>query len=90
MAQADKGSSMKLIDIPNGTWESVCCDVEGHTSCEVSTPSGYLRIRAKIIDGNPSYEMQRFGADMMPLDADYPEYRAVSAGDLKNLLAGRE
>lgn len=77
---------MNLIDIPNGQWESVCCDVKGHTSCEVSIATGYLRIRAKNVEDNTKYEILRFGLDMMPTESDYPNFKEISESDLRTLI----
>lgn len=84
---------MKLIDIPNGEWVNVCCG-EGHISAEVQLRTGFLRIRtvvdpiapAPTHDSAVAYEIQRFGADMMPIDADYPSYRPVSIDNLEAML----
>ncbi len=85
---------MNLINIPNGEWVRTCCG-EGHTVAEVQLRSGYLRIRTVVDPALPppafesevAYEIQRFGADMMPLDVDYPAYRAIPTDALQAMLA---
>lgn len=96
MAQAANlyGNLMNLINIPNGEWVRTCCG-EGHIVAEVKVRTGYLRIRtvvdpatqAPLLDSAVAYEIQRFGIDMMPLDADYPAYRPIATDELQVLMA---
>jgi len=85
---------MNLINIPNGEWVRTCCG-EGHIVAEVQVRTGYLRIRtvvdptaqAPAPESAVTYEIQRFGVDMMPRDTDYPAYRPIATDELQILLA---